>query len=301
MGRRARKKREKEKEKNTNIRARPPTPTTRAIQEILLHTIALPGPELGRGTREHAILAIASIGIIVGRIRAHERLALQIPRRALAARARQATGTALAVGRRHIRRAGGIGAGAGLLGIAAAGAGAADGAGGGEVAAAAAVFVGVVADGAGVELARRRVAALVGAAAGGPAAVAVFAFLHDAVAALVARDGGDALVVGEAGRLDAVAQQGRADVADGAGAEGGDAGAGGGVHDELGAGVAGGAAEGAALLRADRFAVRAGLSVAVVHGAEGVPGFVRDHLPFRRGAGDHVGPADCFSLALGDA
>ena len=117
----------------------------------------------------------------------------------------------------------------------------------------------------------------------------------------MARDGGDALVVGKAGRFDAVAQQRRADVADGAGAEGRDAGPGGGVHDELGAGVAGGAAEGAALLCVDGGAIPAGLLVAVVHGAEGVAGFVRDHLPFRRGAGDHVGSADRLALPLGDA
>ena len=291
----------KRKKRKTHIRARSPTPTARPVQEILLHAIALARPKLGRGTGQHAILAIASIGIIVGRVGTHEGLALQIPRGALAAGARQAVGTALAVRRRHVGRAGGVGSGAGLLGIAAAGAGAADGAGGGEAAAAAAVFVGVVADGAGVEFARAGVAAPVGAAAGGAAAVAVFAFLHDAVAALVARDGGDALVVGEARRLDAVAQERRADVADGAGAEGGDTGARGGVHDELGAGVAGRVAEGAALLRVDGVAVRAGLPVAVVHGAKGVPGFVCDHLPFRRGAGDDVGPADGFPLALGDA
>ena len=164
----------------------------------------------------------------------------------------------------------------------------------------AAIFVGVVADGAGVEFAGCGVAALVGAAAGGPAAVAVFAFFDDAVAALVAGDGRHALVVGEAGRFHGVAEQGRADVAYRAGTEGCDADAGGGVHDELRVGVAGGAAEGTALLRVDGVAVGAGLLVAVVHGAEGVPGFVRDYLPFRGGAGDDVSAADGFPLPRGD-
>ena len=266
-----------------------------------MHAVALPRSELGRGTREHAILTVASIGIVVRSIRTHERLALQIAGSALAARATQAIGTALAIRGGDIRRAGGVGAGAGLLGIAGSRAGATDGAGGSEAAGAAAVLVGVVADGAGVELAGGGIAALVGAAAGGAAAVALLALLDDAVAALVARDGRHALVVGEAARLDAVAQQGRADVADGAGAEGGDAGPRRGVHDVAGAGVAGGAAEGTALLRVEDVAVRARLAVAVVHGAEGVAGFVRDHLPFRRGARDHVGPADRLALALGDA
>lgn len=220
------------------------------------------------------------------RVRAHNGAALQVAAGALAARTRELP--RVQPGRRRVRRdaallavwGGGVrgadagGARAGLLRVAGAGAGAADGAGGGELAAVAAVLVGVVADGAGLEAAGARVAAGVRGAVGLAAAVAVLAVLDDAVAALVAGDGGDAAVGGEAGRVDAVAADAAADVADAAGGEVRDALGGGGVHDVLFAGVAGLRVERAALLRGDHVGLGAGLVGAVVHGAEGVAGLM---------------------------
>lgn len=123
-----------------------------------------------------------------------------------------------------------------------------------------AVIIAIIADSVVFELASRRVAAGVIAARLGAAAIAVLARFDDAVAALVAGDGGDAFVVGEARAFDAVAAHGRADVADSAGGElcytlttrGR-------VHDVLGAGVAGAGAEGTALLGVYDCSVAAGL------------------------------------------
>lgn len=165
----------------------------------------------------------------------------------------------------------------------------------------AAVLVGVVADGGAFELAGRGVTAGVVSARGRAAAVAILAFLDNAVAALLARDGSDAFVVDKRGGVDTVAAEGGADVADGAETELRNAFARGGVHDEFGAGVAGGGAERAALLRVDDLAIGAGGGVAVVHGAEGVPGFVGDDLPFGGGFGDDVGSADDFAGGFLDA
>lgn len=82
------------------------------------------------------------------------------------------------------------------------------------MAVATAVFGGVVADSTGLEFAGSGIAAGIVATALLTTAIAVFAFLDDTVATLLASDGGDAAVVGEAVGFDAVAQEGRADVSD---------------------------------------------------------------------------------------
>lgn len=85
------------------------------------------------------------------------------------------------------------------------GAGSANDARGGEVAVFAAVLVGVVTDGGVFKFAGRGVAASVVPAGCRAAAVAILAFLDNAVAALLAGDGSEAFVVDERGGADAVA------------------------------------------------------------------------------------------------
>ncbi|KFY08260.1 hypothetical protein V492_06383, partial [Pseudogymnoascus sp. VKM F-4246] len=158
----------------------------------------------------------------------------------------------------------------------------ADGGGGGELAGLeTAVFGGGVADGVvlGLELACLGVAAGVVAAPGRAlaAAITLLAHLDDAVAALGAGDGLDVAVVAQAVRFDGLAADGAADVADAAGGEVGDAGAGRGVHDEFAARGAAVGGERAALLCCDGLAVVTGGGVTVVDGAKGVSDFVGDN------------------------
>jgi len=183
------------------------TRTDRAIEEILLQTVAHTSPKLRATTRERAAAAIARIRLVSLRIAPHQRLALLISTRTLAARALQSATTALArllplvlgtVRTRAITC---------LLGIAGALGRAADGGAGCELAALAAVLVGVVADGVVFEFACAGVATRVVAALVGAAAVTVFAIFYDAVAAYGVADGRDAAVVGETSGCDRVALQ----------------------------------------------------------------------------------------------
>ncbi|KFZ12795.1 hypothetical protein V502_06899 [Pseudogymnoascus sp. VKM F-4520 (FW-2644)] len=155
----------------------------------------------------------------------------------------------------------------------------------------AAILVRGVTDGVvlGLEFARRGIAAGIVAAPGHAATIAVFAHLDDAVAALRAGNGRDVTVAGQTARFNGLPADGAADVADAAGREVGDAGAGRGVHDVFAACWAGVGGKGAALLRGDGFAVRAGGRVAVVDGAEGVAYFVGDDEPFRVRLDNDVG------------
>ena len=136
-------------------------------------------------------------------------------------------------------------------------------------------LVGVVADGVADESARFRVAAGIVSAAFLATAVAIFALLDDAVATLLLGDDvGDAAIVGEAGSADAVASDGRADVANRARAKFGNALGGGWVHDEAFPSVASALAQRATLLRNEGVAVATGTLVAVVYRTKYVAGFV---------------------------
>lgn len=104
-----------------------------------------------------------------------------------------------------------------------------------------------------------------------------------------AGDGGDVAVAGQTVCFDGLPADGAADVADATGGEVGDSRAGRGVHDVFAARWAGVGREGAALLRGDGFAVRAGGRVAVVDGAKGVAYFVGNDEPFRVRLDDDVG------------
>lgn len=269
-----------------------PTGAGRPVEKVLLQAVADAAAKLGAAAGERAAPRVAGISLVALGVGAHEGAALLVAAGALPAGALQTIATAgagllpLVLG--AIRRV----AGTRLLGIASALAGAADGRVGGELALAAAVFVGVVADGVVLEAAGGGVAAGVVATLGLAAAVAVLALFDDAVAADGLADGGDAAVVCEARGLDAVAQQGGADVADGAGREAGDALGGGGVHDVLLAGVAGGAAERTARLRVDRVGIGAGAGGAVVDGAVRVARLVGNDLPLGGGADDDVCAGD---------
>ena len=271
----------------------------RAVEEVLLHVVAVLGAQLRRRARHDAAAGLrgASRRVVARGQRAHEGLALLVAGGALARGARE-PGAAVAAGRAVVRLGvlgarGGI-ARARLLGVAAAGAGAAHGPLRGELAlVGAAVLVGRVADRVVLVLARGGVAAVVVAAALLPAAVALLVLLDDAVAALAASDRVDAPVVAQTRGADAVAAHGRADVPDAAGREGRNSCPGGGVHDEFPVSITGGRGERAALLHVYR-TVGARRLRTIVECAEGVTRLVSKDLPLRTSVRSHdnVGPRD---------
>jgi hypothetical protein len=150
------------------------------------------------------------------RVAAHDSFALLISGRALAARACEPVATAFAVRLGLVRWAVGASPTASLLWIALANARAADGACRSELTATATVFIRVIADSVTLKLASGGIAAFVVTAACCSTAVTLFIAFHNAVAAPLAGNGANALVVCETRRLDAIASEGRAHVADGA-------------------------------------------------------------------------------------
>ena len=90
------------------------------VQEVLLHAVAGTEAELGRGTGELAVDAVASVRVVLLRVGAHEGLALLISRCALAGSACQtqrAVAAGLTVGRSDVGGTDGGMAGAYLLRI----------------------------------------------------------------------------------------------------------------------------------------------------------------------------------------
>ena len=264
----------------------------RAVEKVLLHTVAHTRAEFGRRAREGAILAVAGVGVVLGSIGTHQGLALLIPGGALSAGALQVLGrlaTSLAIWRRLIGRARSRCSGADFLGITLSGAGSAYCPIGGKLAALAAVLVGVITDCVVLESASGRIAAGIGPTALGTTTVTVLSFLHDAIATLMAGDGRHPLIVLQAVGLDTVAPQGRTHVANGARAEVGYALTGGRIHDVLGASITGRNAEGTTLLRIHRVGGGTSLRVTVVDGAKGMTRFMSNDLPFRCGFGHHIG------------
>ena len=174
-----------------------------------------------------------------------------------------------------------------------------DSGGGRELAVLAAVLVRIVTDGVVLKLARRCVRAAVLSTLRSAAAVAILAFLDDAVAADGVADGGDTAVVGQAGGSNTVALQGGADITDRARGELRNTLRGRGIHDVLFASVAGAAAQRTALLGVDGGGVGAGGGSAVVDGAVGVACLVGDDLPFGGSTNDDVGAGDGLAAAAG--
>lgn len=258
----------------THILALPPTRAISPIQEVLLQPIADARPKLGARTSKHAAAAVAGIGIVPSCVAPHDSLALQVPTRALPARAAKPIATALAIRIRLVRRTVRRAPRARLLRIADPRRRSTHRLRGRKLAAPAAVLIRIITYSPSAELTRRRLAARIIAAPFRAAAIALLAFLDDAVAAHLPADGRDVAVVGEAVALDAVAAEGAADVADRAWGEARNAAGRRRVHDVLRAGVAGAGGERAALLRRDGVGGAAGVGGAVVHGAEGVAGFV---------------------------
>jgi len=176
------------------------TSAGRAVEEVLLHAVTRVGAESGTTTAQSAAAAVAGIRVVILRVASHDRLALQIARRALAARTCHVVGAAarrvllvLVLG--AVR----VGSGAALFGVAFADTGAADGRRRRELAIPAAVLVGVVAHSVRLELARSRIAAVVIATSRRATAIALLVALDDSVTASLACDGSDVPVVGEAG------------------------------------------------------------------------------------------------------
>lgn len=216
---------------------------------------------------------VASPGVVAVEERAHHSPALVVPAGALSAGAGQASArgaAGCAIFLVLVRWASAGGAGTFLGNVAYAFAGAADGIRRGELAACTAAVIGVIADRAILELARLSITAVVTSAAVCAAAVAFFAFLDNAVAALTTSDSHDATVIRKTVRHDAVAAEGRANVADGAGRECGHIWLGVWIHDVLSVRIAGCCAQWAALGRSLQV-LRTRLAVAVMHGTERVP------------------------------
>lgn len=147
-------------------------------------------------------------------VAAHDSLTLHVTAGALTRGAGQSITTLRAIFCSVVGRAGSRVTRASLLRIALPGASAADGLSSGKLAIAAAVFVGIVTDGAGGKLAGGRVAACVTGTADFTAAVAVFTFFDDAVAALLTCDKVHVAVAGETGAVNGIAVQCAADVTD---------------------------------------------------------------------------------------
>lgn len=134
-----------------------------------------------------------------------------------------------------------------------------------------AIFVGVIADRSTRESA---VGGTAGIVATRVSTVAIFAFLDDAVAALLAGNGLDGAIVGQTLSVDNVATDSTAYIADGAWGEVVDTVGGERVHDELRLGIASVLPVRTALPRGDELLILTGLAVTVVDGSESVAGFV---------------------------
>lgn len=207
----------------THILASTSTTTGRSVEEVLLKTVANSSAKLGTCTAECASGAVAGISVVPGRVAAHYGLALQVSAGALPAGTFQTRTAAVSVWTCDIGRADGRITCTRLGWITRACSGTADCAIGSQLAGTTACLVAVIAYGASLELASCGFAAGVVAAALFTTTITVFTVLHDAIATLLATDGGDAFVIGETSGFDTVAPKRTADVADTAGTEVGDA------------------------------------------------------------------------------
>lgn len=192
----------------------------RAIQEILLKTIASIASKLWARAAKHAVAIVTGISVIVARGQtAHERLALHVSRCALSTGTLQSVPTTIAIVLMLVFWAVGCVSGTGLLGITLTHTGAADGAGRGKLAVSAAVLVGVVTHSIVLELASAGIAALVVATALLTSTIAFLVTLNNTVTAGLACDGGDVPIVAEALGLDTLASKSRTNVTNGTGRE----------------------------------------------------------------------------------
>lgn len=177
-----------------------PTATAHStVKEVLLHTVTDTRTEFGGSTGQRAVLAVTSVCVVLCRVRAHQCLALLVPRRTLSARALKAlraVAAALSIGRRDIGGAGRVGAATSLLRVARAGTGSTYCASTGELAVSAAVLVRGIADSTIFEFTGRGIAAGVVTTIRGAPAITVFALFDNTVAALLASDRCDTFVVG---------------------------------------------------------------------------------------------------------
>ena len=186
----------------------PATTAVSAIQEVLLHAVADVRAEVWTGATQRTRLAVASIGVVVASIAAHQSLALNISTRTLPTGTFKTAATILAIWSRGVGRAGSISTRAGLCRITLACASTADGARRGELTLRVTTpFVAWIADGTAVEFAGRRIAAWVPSAGLSASAVTVFAFFNNTISALVPADGNNTFVVGKTARLHRVATQ----------------------------------------------------------------------------------------------
>ena len=157
-----------------------------------------------------------------------------------------------------------------------------------------AAFIAWVTKGALVETACLGITASITSTSFCTTAVAIFAFFHNAIAALVATDGNNSFVVGQAPRVDRVPAQGTADVAHRAWRKVGDPRCRKGVHHELSVGVAGARGERTALARVDHVGVTTSRLVTVMNRTKGMTGFVSKDLPLSRRLGNDIGPGDAL-------
>ena len=84
-------------EGRTYILTRATSTTRRPVEEILRHLVADARAKRRRGAAKTAALATACVGVVVGGVRAHDRLALLVTAVALPARTLQTAATALTI------------------------------------------------------------------------------------------------------------------------------------------------------------------------------------------------------------
>lgn len=265
-----------------------------AIQEVLLQRITHVEAKVGTPTSDLTRLRVAGIRVVTLGVTAHGRLALLVTRGTLSTNTLQVFSTVGAVLGRLIGRTGSVGAGTHLLRVALTRGRPTHRARRLVLALSrAATVVAGIADRVGGKFASGRVTARVPCTPGGTTTITVFTGLHNPVATLLTGDGDDASVVSQTIRLYRIASQRTTHVANRARREFGDAGPREGIHEVLRPGIARSLTQRTATRGTDGLLVGAHRRVAVVHRAERVAGFMREHLPLARlSAAHHVGTGD---------
>src|SRR5271156_4654266 len=251
------------------------SPTRRSVKEILLHRVTNIRSKFWRCARQTASLRVASVGVVVRSIAAHQSLALQISAGTLPTGTLQLLSAIAAVGAVwlcRIRRTSTITSRTSLLRITYAGGRSAYVTSSSELATAcAASIICGVTNSPSPQLAGCGYTAAVGTTAFWPTTVALFRAFHNPIATLISRNCRDTFVVREATALDRIPSQCAADVSQCAGRELGDSRPRRRIHDILSISVTRRGRQWTALLSIDSSAIGASLTCAVMDCAKSMP------------------------------
>ena len=245
-----------------------------AVEEVLLQAVADVGAELGRAAGDDARGGVAGVGVVALGVAAHDRLALLVSRRALAAGTLQAIAAVVSIRLCVVIRTVRCVAGALLFGIAGTRTCPADRLSRGELTVFAAILVGIIAHSVVLEPAGIWVTTAVGSTSLLTTAIALFVSFDNAVAACLTRDGGDTPIIGQTGRFDAVPAQRGTNVANGAGREFVDVLGRGWIHQKPLTGIAGVGVERTALLSVDHALVLGTVGCTIMDGTKCVADFM---------------------------